>query len=130
MKDLMDLLNDRRVNLLGMSVVDSTDWAVVRAVFSEPEKAKVVLDEAGLAHTDTEVLLVELHSDEALGEICGHLLRGEISIHFAFCLLVRSHGNPVMALHVDDTVLAKQILLRHGVTLVGEGDIGDGEGLT
>jgi hypothetical protein len=125
MKDLMDLLHDRQVDLVGMSIIDSTDWAVARAIFSEPEKAKLVLAEADLAFTETEVLLAELADDAAMCDICGHLLRGEISIHFAFSLMLQSRQRPVVAFHVDDSVLAKQILLRHGVRLLGEEDLAD-----
>lgn len=125
MKDLMDLLQDKKVTMVGMSIVDSTDWAVIRAIFSEPEKARLVLEEASLAFTETEVLLAELVDDESMCDICGHLLRGEISIHFAFSLMLHSHDHPVVAFHVDDSVLAKQILMRHGITLLGEEDLAD-----
>jgi hypothetical protein len=125
MKDLMDLLHEKEITLVGMSIVDSTDWAVARAIFSEPEKARLVLSEADLAFTETEVLLVELADDSAMCDICGHLLRGEISIHFAFSLMLQSRQRPVVAFHVDDSVLAKQILLRHGICLLGEEDLAD-----
>ena len=125
MKDLMDLCVQEKIRLVGLSVIDSVDWAVVRAVFDNPGKAREVLRQEAMAFTETEVLLIEMSGEEAMSEVCAHLLRGEINIHFAYPLTIRQHNCPVMALHVDDPVLAKQILIRHGVVLLGDEDLAD-----
>ncbi|MFP4356071.1 MAG: acetolactate synthase [Phycisphaerae bacterium] len=125
MRDLMSMCAEKELDMVGMSVVDSTDWAVIRAIFSDANRAREVLKQEHMAFTETEVILVELPGDNSMTEICGHLLRGEINIHFAFPLLIRRHENPLMAIHVDDPVLAKQILIRHGMTLLGDEDLAD-----
>lgn len=126
--ELLDAVAPKDVQLVGVSVVDSTDWAVVRMVFTQPDHAREILKTAGHSFTESEVLLVELASDETLREVCSYLLRGEINVHFAFPLTIRRHENPVMAFHVDDTILARSILQRHGLTLVGWEDLADPDG--
>lgn len=125
LKDLMDLFAQQHVEVLGVSIVDSTDWAVVRAVFSDANKSRVLLEGHKMPFTESSVLLVEFADQAALSHICGCLVGAELSVHFAYPLVVRSHENPVMVLHVDDPVLATQVLSLHKYTLLGSEDLGD-----
>lgn len=123
--ELLDALAPKDVQIVGVSVVDSSDWAVVRLVFNQPGQAREILKTAGNSFTESEILLVEMVGDETLRVVCNHLLHGEINLQFAYPLTIRRHGNPVMAFHVDDTILARDILIRHGLTLVGWEDLND-----
>lgn len=123
--ELLDLLDEKSVRTFGVSVVDATDWAVIRMVCSDSNKAREILRSHQLPFTESQVLLVEMCDDDTLREICGHLLRAEINVHFAYPLALRSRGCPVTAFHVDDQVLATRVLTRHGLTLLGYEDLSD-----
>lgn len=124
-QELLGHFAEHEISLVGVSVVDSTDWAVVRMIFDQPGHARHLLAEGNQSFTESEVLLIELHCDNALQEVLQHLLRAEINVHFAFPLTIRSHGNAVLALHVDDTTLATQVLTRHEFNLLGNEDLAD-----
>jgi len=123
LKDLLDLFAGQDINVLGLSVVDSADWAVIRIVVSDPNKARDALSRAAVPFTESEVLLAELDGPTALSEIFRLLLQMEINTHFAYPLTIRRDQNPIMVLHVDDHVLARGMLLRHGITLLGDEDL-------
>jgi len=125
LKELLNLLAEKAVEVVGVSVVDSTDWAVIRLVFSEPDKAREVLKTHELPFTESEVLLAELADRAVLSKICGHLVRAEINVHFAYPLIARRDERSIMVLHVDDHVLATHVLSRHGVRLLGSEDLTD-----
>jgi len=125
LKDLLDLFYDRGVRVLGISVVDSADWAVIRTVVSDPDKTREALKQHSLPFTESQVLLVALNGDEALAEVCELLLRAELNVHFAYPLMIRRGDMPVMVFHVDDHVLARQHLIRHGLALLGDEDLAD-----
>jgi len=125
LQELLDRLGQEQVEPLGLSIVDSTDWAVIRIVFSEPDKARAIFQKHRLAFTESRVLLVELEGKDAMSEICGHLVRAEINIHFAYPLTIRSHARPVMVFHVDDSVHARRVLVSHGLTLLGHEDLAE-----
>jgi len=69
-------------------------------------------------------------SPQPLLEICKALLGAEISIHYAYPLLVGPHGNAALALHVEDHETAVQTLERLGFTVYTEKDLHNDEGLT
>ena len=124
--DLLKLLAGKGLDVLGISIVDSSDWSVVRLVCSEPEKAREVLGAAGTAFTETSVLLVELPGGAgALADVCSTLLRAELNIFFAYPLAIRSHDNPVVLLSVDDHLLGIDALTRQGYTLLGHEDLAE-----
>ena len=122
---MLETFAEQDVGVLGLSVVDSTDWAVIRIVFSIPDKARDVLKAKALPFTESDVLLVELGREDALTNICSLLVTAEISIHFAYPLILRRNDNPVLVLHVDNLVLARHILAKHGVPLLGDEDLAD-----
>lgn len=124
--DLLTMLVEKELDLIGISIVDSSDWSVIRIVCTEPDEARHALTDAHMSFTETEVLLVELPGGgPALGAVCSILLRAELNIFFAYPLTIRSHGNPVLLLAVDDLVLGVEALTRRGYTLLGHEDLGE-----
>jgi len=123
--ELLAKFAEKVVDVLGVSVVDSTDWAVIRIVFSDANKAREVLRSAGLPFTESDVLLVVLAAEDSLSTACGHLLSAEINVHFAYPLMIRTDDSPVMVFHVDDLVTATHVLTRHGFKLLGHEDLAD-----
>ncbi|MHC4982043.1 MAG: acetolactate synthase [Planctomycetota bacterium] len=123
--ELLEKFDERQVAVVGVSVVDSADWAVIRIVFSDPNKAREILRTANLPFTESNVMLVALASNDSLSEACGHLLGAEVNIHFAYPLTIRTDDNPVMVFHVDDLITATHVLIRHGFKLLGYEDLAD-----
>lgn len=125
LKELLDVLAENQLSVLGVSIVDSTDWAVIRLVLSDPDKAREILASRRLPFTDSRILLAELTEQATLAGICDLLLRAEINVHFAFTLTLQRDGHPVLAMHVDDLVAATHALGRHGIVLLGSEDLND-----
>ncbi|NBB94448.1 MAG: acetolactate synthase [Planctomycetes bacterium] len=121
--DILDDLAEHDVRIIGVSVVDATDWAVIRLIFDDANLGREMLNRRGQSFTETEILLVQLDADDTLRQLCSYLVGAEINVHFAYPLTIRSRLKPVMAVHVDDHVLATHILTRHGMTLLGNEDL-------
>jgi hypothetical protein len=121
--ELLSILDQEQITLAGMSVVDSTDWAVVRMIFTDPGKARQKLSDHGIAYTESDVLAVVLDEPDSFTKACKLLVAAELNVHFAFALLIRQNDRPVMAFRVDDEVLAVQILSKHGFDLLDHEDL-------
>lgn len=123
LRDLLDSLGKEGVALHGFAIIDSSEWAVIRMVCSDPDKARALLEAQPLGFTEKTVLLVELPADNSMADICTLLIRAEINIAFAYPLHIRSHQNPVMVIRTDDHSLAVQLLTRGGYTVLGSEDL-------
>ena len=118
------------IRIVAMTVVDSADCAIIRMVLSDPERAKEIFDLAGLPFTESDLLVVELPpGNQPLVQICKALLGAEISINYAYPLMIGPAGKSALALHVEDHDMGTQTLLAMGFTLFTEGDLQDDDEL-
>src|SRR5207302_3491088 len=91
------------IRIVSLTVVDSADCAIIRMVLSDPERAREIFDRAKLPITESDLLVVQLpEGAQPLLQICKALLSAEISIHYAYPLLIGPQGHSALALHVDD----------------------------
>lgn len=125
LREMLEMLHQQQLPLLGISVVDATDWAVIRVIVADPDKAREMLKAKQFPFTESPVLLVCVQDDAALAKACSVLMQAEVNVHFAYALTIRHDDCPVMVFHVDDTVIATQILVRHQFVLLGEEDLMD-----
>jgi len=111
------------LRLCGLSVVESSDFAVVRLIPSSATAARMLLRRHQFPFSECDLLIVELGEGHSLSSMCIYLLGVELNIHFAYPLMIRERGSPTIALAVDDRVLAGQILARKRFRLLGEADL-------
>lgn len=117
-----------RVRIVALSINDATECAFVRFLLSHPEHGREILERAGLAIIESDLIGVELpDSSQPLLDICTALLQAEINIVQAYPLLARPHGRPAVALMVDNLEMALDTLSNKGFSMLTEGDLLDDE---
>ena len=124
LSELMRRFEGSRVRVVALSIIDSVDIAIVRVVLSHPEQGRELLERAGFAIAESDLIGVELpRSSQPLLSVCTALLQAEVNIHYAYPLLVHPHGRPAVALHVDNVEMAMNTLQEKGFTMVREADL-------
>jgi hypothetical protein len=119
------------VRIVSLMVIDSADCAIIRMVLSDPERALEIFRRARLPVSESDLLVVQLpDGDQPLLDICKALLGAEISIHYAYPMLIGPRGCAAVALHVEDHETAAATLSRLGFILFTENDLRSDEGLT
>ncbi len=115
-----------KVRIVALSIVDSTECAVVRFLLSHPEQGREILERAGLAMIESDLIGVELPEGmQPLLQVCTALLQAEINIVQAYPLIVRPHGRPAVALMVDNIEQAQETLAERGFTMITERDLSE-----
>src|SRR2546427_11257089 len=71
--DLISLLGSRNVHVLALTVLDTTDSAIIRLVVDDPEQARSLLQEHGFAFTESRLLVVEVDAATELGRLMSAL---------------------------------------------------------
>jgi len=127
--DVVRRFESTDIRIVSITVVDSSDCAIIRLVLSDPERALDIFALGKLPVTESDLLVVRLpEGDHPLLRICKALLAAEISIHYAYPLLVGPQGSAALALHVEELEAAVNTLSRHGFTLFTEKDFADEDG--
>lgn len=121
--DLVQSFDGKECRICALSVHDATDHAVVRIITNSAAAARKVLKDQALPYSEKDVLVVELSNQHTLSSLCLSLLGPELSIQFAYPLLIKPDQKPTIALSVEDPTLAGQILRRKNFRLFGEADL-------
>jgi hypothetical protein len=115
------------IRVVALSINDAAECAVVRFVVSDYERGREILERAGLAIIETDLVGVELpDGPQPLLRICTALLQAELNIQQAYPLIHLPSGRPAMAIMVENVELAMETLAGKGFHLITEGDL-DGD---
>ena len=122
--EVVRLLNVHTLDVVGMSVQDSTDSSIVRLVVSDPEMVEALFKENDIAFGVCEMVVVEMEEVETdLARLLVSLLAAEVNIFFSYPLLTRPNGRAALALHVEDHECAASVLAGDGFMLLSQADI-------
>ena len=113
------------VQLHAVTVLEATDFAVVRLIPDNADATRLMLIERDLAFSETDIIVVELdENDFTLSRLCLCLLGAELNIQFVYPIMGdQPTAGPRMAVCCDDNVFAGQVLLRKSFHLLGAGDL-------
>jgi hypothetical protein len=126
LNDLMRQVESLDTRVLAMSFVDSVDFAMVRLMFNDADRARERLELSGFQFSESDVVGVELpEGDKPFHEVCAALMKAEINIHHAYPLLYRRRGRGAVAMFVDDVDNALNVLKAAGHRVITENDLLD-----
>ncbi len=113
-----------KVRIVALSIVDSAECAFVRFLLSHPEEGREILERAGLAIIETDLIGVEVpDGPQPLLQICKALLQAVVKIVQAYPLLIRPHGRAAVALMVDNIDMGQETLADKGFVMITEADL-------
>jgi hypothetical protein len=121
--DLTRLLRTNSVHVLALTVLDTTDSAILRLIVDDPQRARALLHQHGFAFTESDVLVVEIESEPRLTDVLAALLEAEINIHYIYSFMNRAQTKTALALNLEDREVAGEALTRHGFNILSQADI-------
>lgn len=121
--ELIMILNANNVHIMGICSIDNTDSSVIRIIVDYIEYARALLEENNFMYSETEVLAVEIGDESNIKLVTSALMEAEINIHYIYSLLMRPSGKTGLIMSLEDTDLAKDVLKRHNVNILGQDDI-------
>jgi hypothetical protein len=126
LNDLMRQLESIDTRVMAMSIFDSVDFAMVRLMFNDADRAREKLELSGFLFSESDVVGVQLpDGDKPFHEVCSALVKAEVNIHHAYPLLYRRNGRGAIAMFVDDVDLAVKVLSETGYRVITENDLHD-----
>ena len=123
LNDFVLMLNDENIDILGISVLDTTDSAVIRLIPNYPKDLARLLKSLSISFTERKVLAVELEKDDSLQLLTKALLRAEINIHYVYSFMHQPHGKPVIAIAMEDEETAEDVLHSYHLKILSQDDL-------
>jgi hypothetical protein len=121
--ELTALLKDHNVHIMAITVLDTTDSAIVRVIVDDPDRARELMVNNDFPYSEGEVLAVEITDESDLKGVLAALLEAEINIHYVYSFIKRPEGRSALAINAEDVDVAAQALTKRGYRVLKQHDI-------
>ena len=119
--EALEALADVKIDLRALSLADTSDFGILRAIVDKPKEAVKVLSEAGFLVKTSEVLAVVVGDKPGgLATVIRMLSEAGVNIEYTYAFVAHSSDNAYVILRVDNNDAAVNILTKCGVTLLTE----------
>jgi hypothetical protein len=121
--DLTALFKENNVHIMAITVLDTTDSAIMRLIVDDRDKARELMVNNDFPYTECDVLAVEITDETDLRDVLAALLEAEINVHYVYSFIKRPEGRAALAINVEDADVAAQALNRRGFKVLTQRDI-------
>jgi hypothetical protein len=121
--DLIALLSSNSVHVLAVTVLDTSETAIIRIVVDDPQAARRLLNENKFAFTESELLVVEVNSATQLPELMAAFLEAEVNINYLYCFIPHPEGKSILGISVEDNEVGERVLTRHSFRVLRQSDV-------
>jgi hypothetical protein len=118
------VLCNAEIDLLALSIADTTNFGILRAIVSDDDKAVQVLKEAGYTVNLNEVLAVAVPDHPGgLSDVLDILIKYEVSVEYLYSFVRKPKENALIIFKVDDLTVAIKALNENKVSLLSRDDL-------
>ena len=111
--DILDALGKANIDISALSIADTSDYGLMRMITDEPQKAKEILDGAGVAVKITDALAVPIENRPGgLADVMKRLKDCGVSVEYLYAFVGRKDGGALVVLKTDDNEKAEKIIRR------------------
>lgn len=116
--EVLEALKEAGINIISLSLADSSDYGLLRMIVSEPEKAKAALKAREFTAMLTPVLGVKLsHQVGQLQVLLAEICKAGINIEYTYALATGSDDASIV-IKTADLKVAAEVLQEAGVELI------------
>ena len=122
--EVLETLKEENINIVSLSLADSSDYGLLRMIVSEADKAKTALKAKGFTAMLTPVLGVKLsHQVGQLQVLLAEICKAGINIDYMYALATGSDDASIV-IKTADLDEAAEVLSKTGVEFIKADEIG------
>ena len=121
--EVLKTLANGNIDILSVSIADTTDYGVLRAITRDPDKAKQILTDASFTARLNDIIAVVVpDAVGSLAKVVDMIHAAGINIKYVYGLSIDGDGAPI-AIKTDDDAKAAAILEAAGVKTLSDSEI-------
>ncbi len=114
--EVLAVLREHRVNILSMSLADTTEYGLLRLIVNRPEEGCRVLLDAGFSSMLTDVLIIKIpHVAGSLQETVTRIAAGDVNIEYLYGLSVEAEDASIV-MKTNEPEAACRVLREAGIS--------------
>lgn len=122
--DFTRLLGENQIDLVSLSIADTTHFGILRGVVADYERAEKLIAEAGYTVRLTDVLAASVPDvPGGLAKVLGMLSENGISIEYLYSFVRNAGKNALIIFRVEELEKAAQVLKDNGVRLLTQEEV-------
>ena len=122
--EVLAVIKAANVNILSLSLADTSEYGLLRLIVSDPAKADAALKANGFSSMLTDVLVVRLANKVgSLQAFLSDLAKTEINLEYMYGLTIEKEGKASLVIKASDLKKASEILLKAGAELLEAEDL-------
>ena len=111
--EVLKVLADNDVNIVALSLADTSDYGMLRMIVSDPNKGRAALKEEGLTAMLTDVVALRVpHATGSLSKAMHQIVDGEVNVEYMYAFANGSDAAAVVK--SDDPARVIDILKGSG----------------
>ena len=118
LSEVLGVLKNNGVNILSLSLADTTEFGLLRLIVDNPEVGKEKLSENGFSSLLSDVSIIKIpHKVGSLQELLKAIDQGGVNIEYMYGLSVEA-DEAYVVLKASDVQKVDAILAEHGIETV------------
>lgn len=118
LEQVLETLKEENINIISLSLADSSDYGILRMIVSDAEKGRRALNEKGYSAMLTQVLAVRLkHKAGQLQLLLAEICKAGINVDYTYALAT-GNDDASIVIKTADLDKAVGILKQTGVELI------------
>ena len=120
--EVLSVLAGNDVNIVALSLADTTEYGMLRMIVSDPNKGKAVLREHGITAMLTDVVALRVpHETGSLSKAMHQIMEGEINVEYMYAFAQNDKAHVVIK--PNDLKACLAVLDAKGCTVLKKGDL-------
>lgn len=119
--EVLNVLAENEVNIVALSLADTSDYGMLRMIVSEPHKGRAALKEAGITAMLTDVVALRVpHATGSLSKAMHLIVEGEVNVEYMYAFA--NGADAAAVLKSDDPARVIDILKGSGFDVYSADD--------
>jgi hypothetical protein len=113
--EVLNVLRENNVNILSLSLADTTEFGLLRLIVDRPEVGKETLTAGGFSSVLSDVSIIQIpHKTGSLQELLSAIDRDGVNIEYMYGLSIETNDAYVV-LKASDVARMDEILAENGI---------------
>lgn len=115
LEEVLTVLKENNVNIISLSLADTTEYGLLRLIVNDAEKGKVTLAKEGFSTLVSEVLIVKIaHKAGSMQQMLKILSKYDVNVEYMYGLSVDGQ-NAYVVLKTSDMEKIKQAVKENDI---------------
>ena len=122
LEEVLDVLAKSNVNIVALSLADTSDYGMLRMIVSDPHKGRMALKEVGITSMLTDVVALRVpHATGSLSKAMHQIVDGEVNIEYMYAFSQGEAANVII--RPDNVEKCAEVLKANKLELIAASDL-------